>query len=54
MKTLKECKPDFQDDNIVKQVFFLNIYNFLVLHRLAVMMISEKDALKQLNNYNRW
>jgi hypothetical protein len=32
----------------------LNIFNFLVLYQLAVLMTSSPDAIEKLNNFNMW
>ena len=40
--------------NAIKQAFFLNIINFLILYQLAVLMVSNPEAIEKLTNYNMW
>jgi len=51
---LKSVKPIFKDCDIAKQCFFLNIFNFLVLYQLAVLMLTNPDAVSKLTSYNMW
>lgn len=46
--------PNFINCENTKQAFYLNIYNFLVLYQLAVLMISEPEAVALLTNFNMW
>jgi hypothetical protein len=40
--------------NRLKMSFFLNLFNFLVLYHLTLLLISNPDALEQMTNYNMW
>ena len=53
-EVLKTYEPDFKNDERAKQSFYLNIYNFLILYKIAVLMICEPEAISTLTNYNRW
>ena len=40
--------------NRLKMCFFLNIYNFLVLYNLTILLVSNPEAVENLTNYNMW
>jgi len=44
---MKTSIPCFNEDRneIQKQCFFLNLFNFLVLYQISVLMISNPDAI---------
>lgn len=52
---MKTTEPNFSnEDEIPKQCFFLNLFNFLILYHLAVHLLSNPDAVKKLTNFNMW
>ena len=52
---MKTSEPSFSDkDDIDKQVFFLNLFNFMVLYQLSILMISNPEAVQKLISYNMW
>ena len=53
LKYIKYAIPQFPNEE-AKQAFFLNLYNFMVLYKLAVLMISNPDAVLLLSNINMW
>ena len=58
MDKLYACEPKFgQDDHPLeteKQVFFLNLFNALVLYNLALQMVSNIETVTKLNCFNMW
>jgi hypothetical protein len=40
--------------NRLKTSFFLNLFNFLVLYNLTILLLSNPDAVEHLTNYNMW
>jgi hypothetical protein len=40
--------------NRLKMCFFLNIYNFLVLYNLTILLVSNPEAVENMSNYNMW
>lgn len=38
----------------MKMCFFLNIYNFLVLYNLTILLVSNPEAVENMTNYNMW
>ncbi|CDW84178.1 UNKNOWN [Stylonychia lemnae] len=52
---LRNTEPIFcEDDDIVKQCFFVNLFNFLILYQLAVIHLCNPEAVSQLKNFNMW
>lgn len=50
----RKRRPDFKDDDITKQVFLLNTFNYLILYKMAVLMVCSPEAIKLLKSYNMW
>ena len=41
-------------DDIAKQVFLLNTFNYLVLYKMAVLLVCSPEAIKLLKCYIMW
>eukprot|EP00347_Sterkiella_histriomuscorum_P015495 403356815 len=50
---LKDNHPELGDET-QKQVFFLNLFNFLVMYYLALNMMSNPEAIEKIQNHNMW
>lgn len=56
LQKLEKIRPYFRDDqdDLRKQAFLLNIFNFLVLHKFALLLLNGPEAFKMLKTYGMW
>mmetsp|Transcript_7348 Transcript_7348/g.6576 ORF Transcript_7348/g.6576 Transcript_7348/m.6576 type:complete len:189 (-) Transcript_7348:1930-2496(-) len=52
IKLTRKRKPDFKNNDLIKQVFLLNIFNALVLYKLAVLIMCSCEGLTLLKSFN--
>ena len=56
---LRKCRLIFDEGfgpqmEVIKQVFWLNLLNFMTLYKLAEIQLSRPDALQELTSYAMW